>query len=487
MTRQIGPTSAFEDYLGFMGIREAGSRAWSERLVKLEATFAQFLAAPCSSFPPYVPSPVPIQPPEIEEAGFAQRMSGPDIETALAKAAASKDLRLFTELTAGQEPGDGYLRGAPMAVKDVISVAGIRRTAGSVSERGLMQELDADCVAALRRRGAAIIGSTNLHELAMGAVSSNPLFGAVVNPIAPGRIAGGSSGGSAAAVAAGIVPAALGTDTGGSIRIPAACCGVVGLKPTHGVVPMEGVVALAATLDTVGPIGHAVLDCALAFAALTDLTRFPGLVGLPAQGIRLGRLRGYFESPLQEDVRTAIGDACRRVQQEGGIVIDVDIPMAGLAPAIYQATVLSEAACEHADRLRWRADEIGEDVRTRLETASLIPGHWYVRAQRLRTGLARQLERALQEADFLICATTRCVAPPVGAREVEIDGERYPLQVGLAELTVPFSLAGLPVISVPWGVSHEGLPIGLQIVGHRGEDWQLLRMAARLEALRDQT
>jgi aspartyl-tRNA(Asn)/glutamyl-tRNA(Gln) amidotransferase subunit A len=327
------------------------------------------------------------------------------------------------------------------------------------------------------------VGLANLHELAFGASSANPVFGRVVNPAAPECIPGGSSGGSAAAVAAGIVPVALGTDTGGSIRIPAACCGVVGFKPSYDAVSRDGVIEVGQTLDHVGPIGRTVLDCALAFAALSDLPRFPGLADRSLGGVRVARLTGHFETPLDPDVRSALDAACGQMRRDGAGVQTTSLEGAELASAIYFVTVLAEAGCAHAERLQRHAGKLGDDVRVRLEIASLIPGHWYLKAQRMRRQLAERMDALFAQADVLLCATMRAPAPRIGATGFDIEGKRYPLHAGMADLTLPFSLAGLPAISIPWGRSRDGVPIGLQLVGAAGQDWKLLEVARRLEAL----
>lgn len=457
---------------------------WVDRLRMNQEELARFREAPCAAGPAYAARAVVPHAPVRHAEGAQQRMSGPDAATAFRKARESSQLSLFTQLAdEAAPPADGYLRGAPFAVKDIIGVAGLQRTGGSASESREPFPDDAPSVAALRRHGGVVIGLANLHELAFGASSANPVFGHVVNPAAPQCIPGGSSGGSAAAVAAGVVPVALGTDTGGSIRIPAACCGVTGFKPSYDAVPRAGVMEVAETLDHVGPIGRTVLDCALAFAALSDLPDFPGLPDRPLDGLRVARLAGHFESPLDPDVRSALGAAGERMRLDGASVHAAMLQGAELASAIYFVTVLAEAGCAHAERLQHHADRLGEDVRVRLEIASLIPGHWYVKAQRLRRQLIERMDELFEQADVLLCATMRAPAPRIGATGFDIEGKRYPLHAGMSDLTLPFSLAGLPAISIPWGRSRDGVPIGLQLIGARGQDWKLLEVARRLEML----
>jgi aspartyl-tRNA(Asn)/glutamyl-tRNA(Gln) amidotransferase subunit A len=464
----------------------ARAAIWVDRLRLNREELQRFRDAPYISGPSYAARAVVPKAIDLHEIGTRQRMSGPDPATALRKARELSKLSMFTQLVNEVPPGSkgGYLRGAPFAIKDLIGVAGMQRTAGSASENAEPYPHDAASVAAIRRHGGVVIGLANLHELAFGASSANPVFGRVVNPAAPQCIPGGSSGGSAAAVAAGVVPVALGTDTGGSIRIPAACCGVVGFKPSYDAVPRGGVIEVAETLDHVGPIGRTVLDCSLAFAALSDLPEFPGLPDRSSGGLHVARLVGHFEQPLDPDVRAALDDACEHLRLDGARVGTITLEGAELASAIYFVTVLSEAGCEHAERLRQHAAKLGEDIRSRLEIAMLLPSHWYLKAQRMRRQLAERLDMQFSMADVLLCATMRAPAPKIGATGFDIEGKHYPLHAGMSDLTLPFNLAGLPAITIPWGKSREGVPIGIQMVGARGQDWKVLAVAKRLENLK---
>ena len=246
---------ALADYVRRFGGGDPGRAAlWDERLKVNQPEIDRLLAAPAAAGPAYVAVATPVLPPRAGQRTTRwDDRQGPDAATALARARSLAHGHLTTQLVA-EVPAvaDGYLNGMPIAVKDLIGVAGLQRTGGSASEPTTEVADDAACVAALRRHGGVIIGLANLHELALGANSVNPVYGAVVNPAAPDRIPGGSSGGSAALVAAGVVPVALGSDTGGSIRIPAACCGVVGFKPSHGAVALDGVMRVGDSLDTVG-------------------------------------------------------------------------------------------------------------------------------------------------------------------------------------------------------------------------------------------
>jgi len=405
-------------------------------------------------------------------------------ENAIARARMRPEWNMFTAI-ADKLPSHeaGFLAGMPIAVKDLMAVKGLPLTGGSASIDPICQQHDAEAVARLRRQGAAIIGVTNLHEVAYGITSDNPHFGRVTNPAAPGRISGGSSGGSAAAIAAGIVDAALGTDTAGSIRVPAACCGTVGFKPSYDVVPRAGVMDLAPTLDHVGPLGRTVHDCAKLFAAMMDLPAVPVWRYASLSSRRMARLAGYFDQPLDESVRQALQQAMDALERDGAACASASIDGIEAASAIQFNTICAEATAVHEQRLRQRGQSFGEDVRVRLEIGQFLPAHWYAKAQRMRRQLADSVEAVFQKADFLICPTMRAPAPMVGATQVAIEGKSYPLQTAVTQLTLPFNLTGLPAISVPWDATADGVPIGLQIIGPRGADWQVLAVAERLERL----
>jgi aspartyl-tRNA(Asn)/glutamyl-tRNA(Gln) amidotransferase subunit A len=299
--------------------------------------------------------------------------------------------------------------------------------------------------------------------------------------VAPSRIPGGSSGGSAAAVAAGIVRHATGTDTGGSVRLPAACCGVVGFKPSYDALPREGVIDLAASLDHVGPITRSVDDSAAMFAAMLGLDAMPRWVRRDLSGVRAARLGGYFAEPLDAEVAAAVDDAMAALERAGASRREASVPSAELSPALLLMTIAPEATAFHADRLRERGRDFGDEVRVRLEMGFFLPSHWYLKAQKLRSVLAAEMDRALADADILVCPTLRTPPPPVGEARVAIGGRSYALHTGVTNFTQPFNLAGLPAISIPWTMSKDGLPISVQLVGRRGEDWRVLSIAERLE------
>lgn len=374
------------------------------------------------------------------------------------------------------------LLGVPVAIKDLMRVAGFARTNGTGGPASAPAAQDAVAVGRLREAGALVVGTTNLHELAYGITSENPHFGFVGNPRAPGHLPGGSSGGSAAAVAAGILRLAVGTDTAGSIRIPAACCGIVGFKPTFGAVPCEGVQPLAASLDHVGPLAASVADAALGFAIMAGQ---PARSADPAPlaGLRIGVPRRHFFEPLAADVMRSVQAALEAMRRDGARIVDIDLPGIENAAALQFATVCSEATDALWRPLLERPETLGADVRVRLEIGQFLPATWYVRAQRGRAELAAAFDDAMREVDVLVTPTLRIATPPSGTREVTIDGRRMPLHPAMTGLTLPFNLTGMPALSLPAAPGDGGLPIGLQIAGRRGDDWRLLGVAARVEAL----
>jgi aspartyl-tRNA(Asn)/glutamyl-tRNA(Gln) amidotransferase subunit A len=362
-----------------------------------------------------------------------------------------------------------------------MRVAGAPLSGGGRAMGRETQTRDAEVVRRLRRAGATIVGLTNLHEFAYGITSDNPHFGRVVNPAARDRIPGGSSGGSAAAVAAGIVPLTVGTCTAGSVRIPAACCGIVGFKPSYDAVPREGVLDLAPTLDHVGPMGISVDACARMFAAMLDMDAEPAWQYESLAGQRAARLRGYFEDPIDPEVLRAVDATMSAMAADGAACGDLSIEGMELAPAIQFNTICPEAAAVHSDLMKTHADEYGEDVRVRIEIGHFLPGHWYVKAQRLRRMLVDRIDAAFERADVLVSATMRAPAPCVGAGKVAIGDREFMLHTAVTHLTLPWNLAGLPAVSIPWTRSSDGVPVCVQVVAARGEDWRALAVAERLE------
>jgi aspartyl-tRNA(Asn)/glutamyl-tRNA(Gln) amidotransferase subunit A len=476
----IEALGAYSDWLGYAHRERAP--AWIARLELNRPELEAFRAAPTSTDPPYIAQATPVAPADGTFAPESTLVA--DAAPAQARARAAAQLHAFTYLPPTLEaPKAGLLAGVPIAVKDLMRVRGMPLTGGSKAIDAVVATDDAEVVARLRRAGAVVIGLANLHEFAYGITSANPHFGAVVNPAAPERIPGGSSGGSAAAVAAGIVRLAIATDTAGSIRVPAACCGIVGFKPSYDALPRDGVLDLGASLDHVGPMTATVEDAATMFAAMLGLDAVPRWVHADLSGVRVARLRGFFEQPLDDEVRAALEAAGAALASDGAALGNATIEGMDIAAAVQLNILCAEAGAVHAQRIRERGSDYGEDVRVRVEMANFLPGHWYVQAQRLRTGIVRRIEAAFEDADVTLCATLRTPAPRVGASQVTIGERSYALHTAITQLTMPFNLAGLPAVSVPWTRSREGVPVCLQVVAPRGRDWRALAVAQRLQAL----
>jgi aspartyl-tRNA(Asn)/glutamyl-tRNA(Gln) amidotransferase subunit A len=460
--------------------------AWLARLEMTRPEIDVFRTRRVPDCPPFLPVPATVREPEGSIADWSDRPSRPTTHAAagaLERAREHASLAAFTWLpVAVPVAKEGWLAGLPVAVKDLMHVQGFPLSAGSAAYDRAESAHDAEVVARLRRAGAAFMGFANLHEFAYGITSDNPRFGRVVNPAAPWCIPGGSSGGSAAAVAAGIVGAALGTDTAGSIRIPSACCGIAGFKPSYDALPRTGILDLAASLDHVGPMGRRVADCAALFAAMLGFPELPRWAFPDLSGRTLCRLRGYFDEPLDPEVRAAVDAAVAAAAAEGASCVESEVEGAMDAPAIQLMTIAPEAGAVHAERVRERGHLLGEDVRVRIEAGQFIPGYWYAKAQRMRRRLADAVDASFGSADALVCATLRVPAPPVATGRVNIDGREYPLHTAITQLTLPFNLTGLPAISIPWSVSAAGVPIAVQVIGRRGADWLTLAIAQRLEA-----
>jgi aspartyl-tRNA(Asn)/glutamyl-tRNA(Gln) amidotransferase subunit A len=365
----------------------------------------------------------------------------------------------------------GPLHGVPVAVKDLIDVAGAVTAAGSPKLAGNVAGRDAEVVTRLRKAGAVVVGKTRTHEFAYGVVTPG-----TANPWDLGRIAGGSSGGSAAAVAAGLVPGAVGSDTAGSIRIPAACCGVVGLKPTWGRVPATGVWPLSWSCDHVGPIAATVADVALLDQVLAGAAPTPPRSDPP----RIGRLVGEDLEPVDPAVTAVVDELCRRLEDAGATLVEVALPLRAARGAV-ATIVLAEAAAAHARLLA----ETGEDGYSKAMLSmiriggSALAGE-YLTGLRYRGRFVAQVEGLLADREALLLPTLPCVAPAIGQRAIALGGEQVGVQAALTRLPGPLNCSGSPVLSLPAGLA-ENLPVGVSLVGRIGGDRQLLRVGAWVE------
>ncbi|HSR22719.1 MAG TPA: Asp-tRNA(Asn)/Glu-tRNA(Gln) amidotransferase subunit GatA [Candidatus Eisenbacteria bacterium] len=417
------------------------------------------------------------------------------------------------KLAAGD--GAGPLTGIPVAIKDVLSVRDVETTAGSQILRGYRPPFDATAIARLREAGAVFLGMTNCDEFAMGSSTENSGYFPTRNPHDPSRVPGGSSGGSAAAVAAGEAVFALGTDTGGSIRQPASLCGVVGMKPTYGRVSRYGLIAFASSLDQIGPFATGVRDAALVLQAIsgrdpcdaTSADRPVDLLSdleLGVDGLRLGVPHEYFQvEGMEPGVKEAVGQALLLLERSGAELVEVSLPHTDYGLAAYYIVAPAECSSNLArfdgvkygardegaqtlvdTYLRTRRAGFGTEVRRRvmLGTYALSAGYYdayYLKAQKVRTLIALDFERAFQHCDVIVSATTPTVAFPIGAKVND------PLAMYLNDvLTLGANLAGVPGISVPCGTS-DGLPVGLQVMAPHWQDAMALRVARAYELARD--
>ena len=380
----------------------------------------------------------------------------------------------------------GPLHGVPVAVKDLFATRGVTTTSGSLLFAERVPDHDAAVVERLRRAGAVLVGKTNLHELAFGTTSANPHYGPVRNPWDTACHPGGSSGGSAAAVAAGLAYGALGSDTGASIRQPAACCGIVGLKPTYGLVPRHGCFPLAWSMDHVGPMTRTVRDAALMLGVLAgDDPRDPASVAHPVpdyleglergvEGSRIGVVRAYFFERCDPEVAGAVEAALDVFCGLGARLEDVSLPEMEAARAAGEVILFTEAAALHAAARRKRPECFSDELGALLEMGGLYTAVQYVQAQRVRRVLSEQTARALSGLDALVMPTV-----PIPATPIEDDPP------GHASLrprnTIVFDLVSLPAISIPCGFTSSGLPVGLQIVSKAFDEPGVLRVAHAYE------
>ncbi len=384
----------------------------------------------------------------------------------------------------------GPLHGIPVAVKDLYATRGIATTYGSPLFAGWVPDFDAAAVERLKRAGAVLLGKTNLHELAYGTTSANAHYGPVHNPWRQGYHPGGSSGGSAAAVAAGTAFAALGSDTGASIRQPAACTGIVGLKPTFGLVSNFGALPLSWSQDHVGPLTRTVADAALLLQALAGHDpRDPTSVQRPlpdfsaglADGVagrRLGVPRAFFFEECDPEVAAAVEAALAVLEDQGALVEEILLPDMAALFTIGTLTIAVEGAAYHAADLRERPEQFSHELRAGFELGAFYQAVDYVQAQRLRRQLMAETSRALAGFDAIVTPTA-----PVAATPIEGSPPRHALL--RPRNTMPFNVLGLPAISIPCGFTQDGLPIGLQIAGHAFDEVGILRIAAAYEQATD--
>jgi len=401
--------------------------------------------------------------------------------TVMGESALDEARRAEQEIARGKWRGP--LHGIPVAVKDNIWTRGVRTTAGSKILANFVPERDAALVARLRVAGAIVLGKTHLHEFAYGVTSNNVHFGAAHNPYDLTRIPGGSSGGSAIAVAAGLCAAAVGTDTGGSIRIPAALCGVAGFKPAFGAVPMDGIVPLCASLDHAGPIARTVGDAALLYAAMRGASG-RGEKRKAVRGLRLGWPQNYFFERVAPEVASAVEAARRMWAKCGARITNVKLPQIEPANCASLPIALAEAYQYHrgAGYFPARAGEYSEDVRGRLEKGAGITAADYLDARSVVERATLEFRECGERVDALAAPTVPIPAPRIGEERVSVAGAEEEVRGTLLRFCRPANLWGAPAISIPCGATPEGLPIGVQLIGFAGREAALIELARTYES-----
>jgi aspartyl-tRNA(Asn)/glutamyl-tRNA(Gln) amidotransferase subunit A len=400
--------------------------------------------------------------------------------TVTAELATSQARKAEREIAKGRYKGP--LHGIPISIKDLFYTRGIRTTAGSLILKNHIPGTNAPAVDRLLQSGCILLGKTNLHEFAYGATNVNPHYGPVRNPWNIRHMSGGSSGGSAASVVSAQALASLGTDTGGSIRIPSAACGCVGFKPTHGRVPMEGIIPLAGSLDHAGPLTRCVMDAALLFDAVAGPSRPRVSSRSIRKGIKefaIGIPKQYFFSRLSSDVRQVVHKSVAIFEQLGARIREVDLKGMEETNQLAAEITAAEALAYHSKWLDKKARFYGEDLRSRMQQSRTMTALAYIHAQQERMQYAERMERAMDSVHLLLTPTLPIAAPRLDQRDSARKFEN--IRSALLSLTRPANLSGQPAITIPCGFSPGGLPVGLQLIGRRNDEMTVLRAAYAYE------
>jgi aspartyl-tRNA(Asn)/glutamyl-tRNA(Gln) amidotransferase subunit A len=408
--------------------------------------------------------------------------------TVLADNAIAQAKKAEAEISGGDYKGPFH--GVPIALKDLFNTKGIRTTGGSKIMSDHVPSEDGVVVSKLAAAGAILLGKLNMHEFAFGITNVNPHYGPARNPWNTDRITGGSSGGSGAATASGLAAATLGSDTGGSIRIPAGLCGIVGLKPTYGRVSKRGVLPLSMSLDHVGPMTRTAEDAALMLQIIagydaqdpgsTDLAvpNYTADIGKGIKGMRIGVLRGNYVIPMDADIEGLLAESINTLRDLGAIVTDpLGLPYIEDALPANITIISSEAATFHQANMDERPGDYGEDVFTRLSIGRDHPATAYITARNTQRQVQEQLLDSLGNFDALLTPMLPLGAPPINQNDVMVGGKPMDVRAAVTRYTQPFNLTGFPAISVPCGFTDDGLPIGFQLAGKSFDEATLLRIA----------
>ena len=389
------------------------------------------------------------------------------------------------------------LAGVPTAIKDSFWTRGVRTTGGAKVFANFVPREDATVVERLRNAGCVIVGKSAMHEMAFGFTSRNPFFGDCHNPWNLSRIPGGSSGGNAAALASGMVLAAVGGDTGGSNRQPAALCGVVGVKVTYGRVSRHGGIPLSWSMDTVGPMTRHVGDAAAILSVMAgfdpkdtatrrrEVPSYLQALDGGLKGIRIGVPHDQFLARMHPGVAAAIQDSLGVLQKAGATLVDVRFPPLDPVVGAHRAIIFSEASAAHEELIRTRAAEFSDEVRPLLQAGLFLTAPQYLAGQQVRRNTIAAYRALWRSFDVLVTPTSPIAAPPIGATTATLGGQEVPLVRAFLDLTLPFNLTGQPALSIPCGFTPEGLPVGLQLVGRPWDEATLFRAAAAYESLTD--
>lgn len=408
-------------------------------------------------------------------------------ESALAEARAAD-----AELAAGKDRGPFH--GIPIAHKDLLCTDGVKTTSGSKVFAEYVPNFNATVVQRFKDAGGVMLGKTGMHEHAYGITSTNPHYGAVRNPWDVSRIPGGSSGGSGVAVATGMCLLATGSDTGGSIRVPASYCGVVGLKATFGLVSKHGALPLGFSLDHIGPMSQTVRDAAAALDLMAghdpldpssvnrDAVPYMPSEAPALNGVRIVLPQNFFFEKTDSEVRALVIRAAQVAEAAGATFVMGRVPDGDQLNTVAQVTLLSEAAAVHEPYLRKRRQDYGEDVLALLETGRAMPATHYIQAQRMRKRILGVYLELLRKADCIVTPATPIAAPVIGQTEIEIDGAMEDTRIASTRFARGINALGLPALVIPAGFTQAGLPVGLQLIGRPFGEAALLRTGVAIEA-----
>lgn len=379
-----------------------------------------------------------------------------------------------------QEGNSRKLDGIPLSYKDNIYARNIRATSGSQIDKDFIPKNDAPVITTLNGAGAVMIGKANLHEFAFGITNNNPFYGSAKNPWNPELIPGGSSGGSAVSVAANLAVASIGTDTGGSVRIPAASCGLVGMKPTKGLLSGQGTTSLSWTLDHIGPIARDIDDLTILMEALTNM-HLVLLESTDLTGLKVGIPVNFFKDQVEDELLAFYTDSALKLEKLGAELIEVEVPGAEEAMELTFTIAITEAAYVHRENIEMKFDQFGEDVKQIMESSKSIPAQDYINAMKRRANLSDLLKNTFQDIDVLLTPTLPVEPKPIGQEIVEINGKKELIFDCMNRLTNYFNVTGYPALTIPVGISSKGLPVGIQMAGNKMNDALLLRMAKAYE------